>query len=125
MRRSRNQRFDFFLLEMLAAAKRILNYTEGMSYETFVGNGIVRDAVIRNFEILGEGVKHIPFSIQKQHKRIPWTHMLMLRNFIVHEFFDIDDEILWEVIIHDLSKNVEELEDMINQHQIRSDNRLS
>lgn len=125
MRRSRNQRFDFFLLEMLAAAERILHYTDGMTYETFVENDIVKDAVIRNFEILGEGVKHIPFSFQKQHRHIPWTHMLMLRNFIVHEFFDIDDEILWEVITHDLKKNIGDLEDMIHHLRMRSDIRMA
>lgn len=125
MRRSRNQRYDFFLLEMKAAAERIIKYTEGMTYESFVENMLVKDAVIRNFEILGEGVKHVPFSFQKQHRNIPWLQMLMLRNFIVHEFFDIDEEILWEVIVHDLEKNRDDLQGIIQQLHIRSDSRLS
>jgi uncharacterized protein with HEPN domain len=115
MRRSRNQRYDFFLEEMLAAMDRILAYTNGQTFESFVVNDMVRDAVIRNFEILGEGVKHIPFSFQKKHKHIPWLQMLMLRNFIVHEFFDIDDEILWEIISHDLEKNRYDMEMIIGK----------
>lgn len=119
MKRSRNQRFDFFLLEMKSAAARILRYTQGMNYESFVENTLVKDAVIRNFEILGEGVKHVPFSFQKQHRNIPWLQMLMLRNFIVHEFFDIDEEILWEVISHDLQKNHDDLQDIIEHVNVK------
>jgi uncharacterized protein with HEPN domain len=110
MRRPRGQRFDFFLVEMLAAMKRIVSYTENLhGYQEFTQNILVRDAVIRNFEIMGEGVKHVPFGFQKKHKQIPWSHMLMMRNFIVHEFFDVDDEILWQIITTDLNQNISDM----------------
>jgi uncharacterized protein with HEPN domain len=110
MKRSRNYRFDFFLDEMLAAMKHIDEYTHGITFEEFVGNAMIRDAVIRNFEVIGESVKHIPFSYQRKHGKLPWRYMLSLRNFIVHEFFDIDDEVLWEIIRTDLKKNILDLE---------------
>lgn len=103
------RKYDFYLEDMIAAADRVLRYTEKMTYAEFVENDLVKDAVIRNFEIIGESAKHIPFRVQKAHKYIPWQHMLALRNFIVHEFFDIDDEIMWNIIDVDLANNKNDL----------------
>jgi uncharacterized protein with HEPN domain len=117
MRRARNQRFDFFLVEMQAAMKRIAEYTKGKTYSQFTDNTQIRDAVIRNFEVMGESVKHVPFSFQNAHTSIPWYHILSLRNFIVHEFFDIDEEILWEIIQNDLEKNIHDMDAIIHSAQ--------
>jgi len=109
MKRKRHIRFDFYITEMADAAERILQYMEDVSYHEFKTNSLIRDAVIRNFEILGESVKHIPFSFQKHHNHIPWQKMYGLRNFIVHEYFDVDDEILFAIIHTDLEKNAGDL----------------
>jgi uncharacterized protein with HEPN domain len=105
MKRAQRIRFDFYIAEMAKAAERILEYAGDISYNEFNTNSLIRDAVIRNFEILGESVKHIPFSFQKQYKQIPWSRMYGLRNFIVHEYFDVDDEILYAIIHTDLPRN--------------------
>lgn len=105
----RRIRFDFYISEMADAAERILMYTRDASFHEFRTNSLIRDAVIRNFEILGESVKHIPFAFQKAHKHIPWQKMYSLRNFIVHEYFDVDDEILFAIIHTDLERNAHDL----------------
>ena len=107
-------RYDFFLDSMLMAMKKIRAYTaEFKTYHDFTQDQLVKDAVIRNFEIMGESVKHIPFNFQRRHKQLPWNHIMALRNFIVHEFFDVDDEVLWEIIQTDLSRNIADLEEII------------
>jgi uncharacterized protein with HEPN domain len=109
-------RYDFFLDAMLMAMKKIRAYTADFSsYEQFTQDQLVKDAVIRNFEIMGESVKHIPFSFQRKNKQLPWNHMLALRNFIVHEFFDVDDEVLWEIIQTDLARNIADLEEVVTR----------
>ncbi|MFN5294975.1 MAG: DUF86 domain-containing protein [Flavobacteriales bacterium] len=109
-------RYDFFLDAMLMAMKKIRAYpADFSSYEHFTQAHLVKDAVIRNFEIMGESVKHIPFSFQRKHKQLPWNHMLALRNFIVHEFFDVDDEVLWEIIQTDLARNIADLEEVVTR----------
>jgi uncharacterized protein with HEPN domain len=109
-------RYDFFLDAMLMAMKKIRAYTaEFNSFTQFDKDELVKDAVIRNFEIMGESVKHIPFSFQRKHKQLPWNHILALRNFVVHEFFDVDDEVLWEIIQTDLSRNIADLEEVIGR----------
>jgi uncharacterized protein with HEPN domain len=107
------RRFDFYLQDMQEAMERILDYTANISFEEFVANTMLRDAVIRNFEVLGESVKHIPFKFQKKHKSLPWRHMFALRNFIVHEYFDIDDDILWHIIKFDLEQNLSSVKKVI------------
>jgi len=109
-------RYDFFLDAMLMAMKKIRAYTADFnSFTQFDKDELVKDAVIRNFEIMGESVKHIPFSFQRKHKQLPWNHILALRNFVVHEFFDVDDEVLWEIIQTDLSRNIADLEEVIGR----------
>jgi uncharacterized protein with HEPN domain len=101
---------------MLLAMRKIRAYTaEFKTYTHFNQDELVKDAVIRNFEIMGESVKHIPFSFQRKHKQLPWNHILALRNFVVHEFFDVDDEVLWEIIQTDLSRNISDLEDIMGR----------
>jgi uncharacterized protein with HEPN domain len=101
---------------MLLAMRKIRAYTaEFKSYTQFNQDELVKDAVIRNFEIMGESVKHIPFSIQRKHKQLPRNHILALRNFVVHEFFDVDDEVLWEIIQTDLTRNISDLEEIMGR----------
>jgi uncharacterized protein with HEPN domain len=114
------RRFDYFLQDMVNAMERILRYTANISYHEFTANDLIRDAVIRNFEIMGESSKHIPFGFQKQHKRIPWQRMFALRNFIVHEYFDVDDEIIWSITQTDLKANLEELKVILNSTDVQS-----
>lgn len=111
------RRYDHYVRDMVKAIGSILSYTNEMSYAEFVSNELVRDAVIRNFEIIGESAKHVPFKVQKTYKHIPWRHMLALRNFIVHEFFDIDDEILWQVIQVDLANNRRDLQQFLENYE--------
>lgn len=108
------RRFDFYLSDMAMAMEHILQYTQGVSYHDFTQNTMLRDAVIRNFEIIGESVKHVPFSFQKKYKHVPWYHMFSMRNFIVHEYFDVDDEILWNIIQTDLHRNLEDIKRIID-----------
>ncbi len=98
-----------YIDDMIGAIEKILSFSKGLTYEEFISNRMAHDAIIRNFEILGEGVKRIPFKFQRQYKHIPWQHMYALRNFIVHEYFDLDEEIIWEIIQNDLEKNYRDL----------------
>ncbi len=103
------------LQEMAQSIAQILSYTKAVSFPEFVSNTMLCDAVQRQFEILGEATSHVPFSIQKKFKDIPWSMMYSLRNHIAHEYFDVDYEILWEIIQHDLPNDLENLKQMQKQ----------
>jgi uncharacterized protein with HEPN domain len=94
---------------MIGACERILLYTSEISFEDYIHDHLVQDAVLRNFEVLGEASNHVPYNIRKTEKSIPWNSMYSLRNHIVHEYFDVDEEILWEIVVHDLPRNIKDL----------------
>ncbi len=98
-----------YLEEMIEAIAVILKYTEGQTFESFMADTMLCDAVQRQFEILGEATSHVPYNMQKKYKTVPWDAMYSLRNHIAHEYFDVDYEIIWEIIKNDLPKDKENL----------------
>jgi uncharacterized protein with HEPN domain len=61
--------------DIIDSIEKIEHYTHGMSFAEFKKNTMVNDAVVRNFEIIGEASKHIPVSVQHSHPHIPWKQM--------------------------------------------------
>lgn len=102
-----------FIQEMIGAGNQILLYCKGQTFATFVANKMLTDAVQHQFEILGEASTHIAYPLRNKFKTIPWSMMYSLRNHIAHEYFDIDYEIIWEIVQHDLPQNVKQLETML------------
>jgi len=109
-----NQRkYGFYLEDMLVSMERIQEYIGELDFIQFKQKYIVVDAVIRNFEIIGEASKHIPKEIVEKHPEIPWKKMYGLRNIVSHEYFGIDYEMIWEIAKHDLIKNQIDLKNLI------------
>jgi uncharacterized protein with HEPN domain len=90
---SRN--ISLLLEDIVEAGHKILVYTEGLSYEEFTNDSKTVDAVVRNFEIIGEAVSRIPEDFKEQHLDIDWYRIRGFRNRIVHEYFGIDYSIVW------------------------------
>lgn len=63
---------------------------------------MIQDAVVRNLEIIGEAVKRLPDAIRKQHSDVEWRKIAGLRDILVHAYFGVDVEIIWDVIQHKL-----------------------
>lgn len=91
-----------FIEDILDATTKIEKYTKDLSYEDFVKNQMIIDAVVRNLEIIGEAARNIPKSIQKKYKDVPWNRMIGLRNIVIHGYFGIDLSIIWEIITKNL-----------------------
>ncbi len=87
-----------YLKDILEAIEKINNYTKNLSFEEFSQNTMIVDAVIRNFEIIGEATKHIPEEIRKSYPEIPWKEMAGMRDKMIHEYFGVDLEIVWKTI---------------------------
>lgn len=73
-----------------------------MDHDEFLNDELVIDDVARNLEIIGEAARQLPEEFRRVHIQIPWTHIAGLRNRIVHDYFGLDLEIIWEIIQHDL-----------------------
>ncbi|MDR3180524.1 MAG: DUF86 domain-containing protein [Prevotellaceae bacterium] len=99
-----------FFDDLLLAIDRVFEYTENHDFVEFKKDYKTVDAVIRNFEIIGEAAKNIPSVIKEQHAEVPWSEMYLLRNKISHEYFGIDYEIIWDIITNYLPANRVQIE---------------
>lgn len=100
-----------YIEDCLEAISKILKYTKDLTEKQFFNNEMVFDAVIRNFEIIGEAAKNIPATIKKQYPDIPWKNIIAMRNIISHEYFGISKEIIWKTIslLPNLKKQIQKI----------------
>ncbi|HNH09907.1 MAG TPA: DUF86 domain-containing protein [Leptospiraceae bacterium] len=101
---------SLYLTDMEEAIQNILNYTEGISFEEFKKSRMIQDAVIRNFEVMGEAANRIPETVKNQYTEIPWADMYGLRNRIAHEYFGIDFGIIWKITKDFLPDNLKRIQ---------------
>jgi uncharacterized protein with HEPN domain len=87
-----------YFKDILDSITKIESYTKGMSFRNFSHNKMVIDAVIRNFEIIGEAAKNLPPKTKSMHKAIPWKEMAGMRDKVIHEYFGVDLKIVWKTI---------------------------
>jgi uncharacterized protein with HEPN domain len=83
--------------DIIESANKILEYTHDLSFEQFTKDGKTIDAVIRNFEIIGESANRLPEDFKDTHPNIDWHRIRGFRNRIVHDYFGIDYSIVWEI----------------------------
>lgn len=83
--------------DILESAQKILDYTKGQSFEDFKRDGKTVDAVIRNFEIIGEAANRLPEEFKDSFPEIDWHRIRGFRNRIVHAYFGIDYSIVWTI----------------------------
>jgi uncharacterized protein with HEPN domain len=103
-----------YLEDIRTSMSRIAEYIEGLDFNSFKKDYKTVDAIIRNFEIIGEASKNLPDFIKNQNPKIPWQEMYYLRNKVSHEYFGIDYEIIWDVAKNYLPVNIIEIEKLLD-----------
>lgn len=91
-----------FLEDILVAIEDIEDYSSGMTFEDFCQKKKDRLAIIKSFEIIGEAVKKLEDTIKSKYPAIPWSKIGSFRDVLTHEYFGIDFEFVWKVIVENL-----------------------
>lgn len=99
--------------DILACAKNIRDFSDGMTLETFLSDPRTVRAVAFEFTTIGEAARVIPVEIQERYPDIPWGKMQGIRNVLVHEYFRLDEEILWKAAQEDIPPLIAALEKII------------
>lgn len=105
---------QLLLEDMLESATKIRKYTKGQNYDGFIRDDKTVDAVIRNFEIIGEAANRMDPDFQTQNPEIEWKRIRGFRNRIVHNYFGVDYEIVWSIIKNDLDSLIYQLKSIID-----------
>jgi len=104
-----------FLKHILEEINFLLRETENISFEEFMKNQILKRASSRSLEIIGEAVKNLPADFKKRYKDIEWKKIAGLRDKIIHYYFGVNWDILWDVIKNQLPKLKEQVENILDQ----------
>ncbi len=107
--RTWQQRFD----DILACARNIREYTQGMSLEAFLDDPRTIRAVAFEFTTIGEAASAVPAETQDRFPEVPWGKMKGIRNVLVHEYFRLDEEILWTASQDDIPPLIVALEEIL------------
>jgi uncharacterized protein with HEPN domain len=90
--------FQVYLEDVIDAIDSIEEYTRGLTYDAFAKDRKTVDAVVRNFEIIGEATKHIPERARKEYPKVPWKDMAGMRDKLIHGYFGVKLDVVWKTI---------------------------
>ena len=102
---------SIYIGHILECIAKIEDYVSSITEEEFSSNGLIQDAVIRNFEIIGEATKHLNIEFRDRHPDILWRRMAGMRDILIHDYLGIDIQSIWETIQKDLPDLKSKLKD--------------
>ncbi len=101
------------LLDMLEASKKIQDFLKDKTFEDFLKDDMLRAAVERNLEIIGEAARRTSEELKQEHPEIPWREIIAQRNVLIHEYDDIDYKEIWQVATLYLPRLIEQIRPLI------------
>jgi len=107
-----NRELRLFIEDILESIGLIETYIGDNSKEKLENNQKLKDSIVRRLEIIGEAVKNIPDSFREKYPGVPWKKIAGLRDIIIHTYFDIDSDIVWDIIkkdLPDLKQNIQKI----------------
>ena len=105
------------LEHILASINRVERYVKEKTFDDFIADDMMYYAVVKNIEMMGEAAKMLTLDFQTSHPDTPWKLVKGMRNYIVHEYFQIDNVVVWEVI----TKELEPLRKQISKYLAETD----
>ena len=104
-----------FLKHILDEINFLTKETEGIKFEQFIKNEILKRACSRSLEIIGEAVKNLSLDFKKQYKEIEWKKIAGLRDKMIHGYFGVNWDIVWDVIKNQIPKLKEQVGNILDK----------
>jgi len=106
MKRDRDK---LFLLHIRDAIEKIESYMEEGTFSEFARKNLLFDAVVREIEIIGEAANHLSGDFIEKHPEIPWKEITGIRNKLIHDYWQLDLQVIWDTLQKDLPKLKEQI----------------
>ncbi len=107
--------YNAYLKDILDAIRKIENYTKAISFDDFVENELITDGVVRNLEVIGEAVKNIPEDVKDKKPEVEWEKIAGLRDILIHDYFGIDEDIVWDTVKNKLPELKEKINELLSE----------
>lgn len=107
-----------FLCDIQESIQRISSYTTDMTYDEFQMDTKTQDAVIRNLEVIGEAVKNLSMEFRDQYPNVPWKSIAGVRDRLIHHYFGIDLEIVWNIVIAELPDVALQISEIVRNESV-------
>ncbi|MGD8626658.1 MAG: DUF86 domain-containing protein [Anaerolineae bacterium] len=107
------RRDDAYLLDILIAARRAIEFLADLTWEEFAASDLHQNAVVRTLEIIGEAASRVSQDTRDAHPNIPWPQMIGMRHRLIHEYFHVDLATVWDTVKNDLPPLIALLEPLI------------
>ena len=104
---------NIYIEHIISCAEKILSYTENMTEQQFLENDLVQDAVIRNFEIIGEATKQLSNEFRNNYNNIPWKDIAGMRDILIHDYMGVDLWAVWETVLKYVPELIIKLEEIL------------
>lgn len=101
----------------MQSVNNIRSYAGDLSYEELIRDKMRVDAIVRNFEIIGEAAGKIPGEIREEYPSVEWRKISDFRNVLVHEYFQVDFDIMWDIIENKLPELITQVSDILEKDQ--------
>jgi uncharacterized protein with HEPN domain/predicted nucleotidyltransferase len=105
-----------YLTRILESINHIGTFLQGVTWKHFSSSMEKQDAVAKRLELIGESVKSLPDEFRSKHAEVPWKDWAGLRDRIVHQYFDLNLDVIWDTIIDDLPLLKKHVEQFIQEH---------
>ena len=112
-----NRNESLFLNDIIESINAIMEFTSLLDIDEFTNNRLVYSATIREFEIIGEATIHLSDKLLSQYDTIIWRDLKDFRNILIHEYFGVDHQIVWNTIQNDLPELKSVVLEMLNAIQ--------
>jgi uncharacterized protein with HEPN domain len=110
-----------FLKHILESIEKIEEFTKGIYRDEFFDLIQVQDAVIRRIEIIGEATKSLPDEFRERHEDVPWSEMARTRDKLIHGYFGIDLDLLFDIVEEDLPELKEKISRILEKMEKESE----
>jgi len=101
------------LLDMLKAARKVVEYATGLDESSFMASSRDQDAILRQLTIVGEAAKRVSEGFRTSHPEIPWRRVAGFRDVVVHDYFKVDIEEVWRIVQGDVPALIAVIEPLV------------